>query len=66
MQQAKHAQSIKSGMKVIVRDDDGNNVAAVADGDPWLLGGHTYVVNCDAELSEKRFRAFNVMRVRPA
>jgi hypothetical protein len=58
--QADHAALLSPGTKVIVRDDLGrDNISFVLDA-PFLLGGHTYVVNCEG------FKAYDVMRVRLA
>jgi hypothetical protein len=56
--QADHAAQLTPGTRVIVRDDDGRDNESVVLAAPFLMGGHTYVVNCEG------FRAYDVMCVR--
>jgi hypothetical protein len=56
--QADHAAQLIPGTPVIVRDDTGRDHQSVVLQKPFLMGGHTYVVNCEG------FHAYSVMRVR--
>lgn len=59
--QQRRAKTLKVGMEVMVLDDSGEMHRAQVTDEPWLLGGHTYVVNCAG--GGRLFRAYNVMRV---
>lgn len=61
--QQRHANTLAVGMNVTVEDDAGVKHDAQVVDEPWLLGGHTYVVNCAG--GQRIFRAYNVMRVYP-
>jgi hypothetical protein len=61
--QAMHAKRLKTGTCVEVWDDNGSIHNGIVEDEPWLLGGHTWVVNVRG--TSKYFRAFNVMRVQP-
>lgn len=61
--QQRHASTLTVGMEVTVEDDYGTKHDAQVRDAPWLLGGHTYVVNCVG--GQRTFRAYNVMRVYP-
>lgn len=62
--QLQRARLLKPGTAVQVQDDTGIVHAAHVQDYPWLLGGHTYVVNCLGK--QRLFRAYSVMRVTPS
>lgn len=59
--QQRHARTLAVGACVTVQDDAGRLIDAQVLDEPWLLGGHTFVVNCAG--GQRVFRAYDVMRV---